>query len=115
MEIVPLTVAPLAGAVRLTLGSVVSATVLLTVTVQAAEVPTFPAASYALAERLYEPLATVVVLNETPLYTLVVSVPIARPAIKFHFGNTHIVRGACGDGNRPAHGCSTGRRGEADG
>jgi hypothetical protein len=63
--IVPLTVLPLAGAVRETLGGVVSALLLLTVAVTTAETVEFPAASYALAVKLCDPLAIVAVLQDT--------------------------------------------------
>ena len=60
---VPETVAPDAGAVRLTEGGVVSA--FDTVTVTADEVVRLPAASRAVAVRVCEPFPTVVVFQET--------------------------------------------------
>src|SRR5436309_3287960 len=60
--VVPETVAPFAGAVTLTVGGVVS---LKTVTVIAAEVVAFPAASRARAVSVCEPLAAVVVVHAT--------------------------------------------------
>lgn len=55
----PLTTAPEAGAVRLTVGRVVSVDTLLTVTVMADDVATFPAASRATAARTCEPFDAV--------------------------------------------------------
>ena len=66
MVVVPETVAPEAGEVMLTVGGVVSGGGAFdTVTVTAVEVLWFPAASRALAVRKCEPLATVVVFQET--------------------------------------------------
>jgi len=59
----PETVAPLAGDVKETMGAVVSA--LLTDTVKALVVVEFPAASRALTVKEWEPLAMVVVFQET--------------------------------------------------
>ena len=59
----PDTVAPLAGAVRLTVGAVVSG--LLTVTVTVDEVVALPAASRARAASVWLPLLTVVVFHDT--------------------------------------------------
>ena len=61
---VPDTVAPLAGAVKLTVGAVVSG--LSTVTVTVVEVVMLPAASRATAVSLWVPLVTVVVFHDTP-------------------------------------------------
>jgi hypothetical protein len=62
--VVPDSVAPFAGAEIETVGGVVSAGVLLTVTVTAALVAEFPAASLATARSVCEPLLTVVVFHE---------------------------------------------------
>ena len=67
--VVPVTVAPFAGAVMLTVGGVVS---FETVTVTAAAVVVLPAASRATAVSVCEPLPAVVVFHETE-YGAVVS------------------------------------------
>src|SRR5262245_47990702 len=56
MVTVPDTVDPLAGLATLTVGGVVSAVPPPTLTVTDGDVPTLPAASYALATREWEPL-----------------------------------------------------------
>ena len=58
----PDTVAPLAGAVRLTVGAVMSGLSTVTVTV---EVVVLPAASRARAVSVWVPLVTVVVFHDT--------------------------------------------------
>jgi len=65
MVLVPETVAPFDGAVRDTVGGVVSGAALLTVTVTPVDVVVFPAASRARALRVWPPLAAVVVFQET--------------------------------------------------
>ena len=75
--IVPLTVAPLAGDVRLTVGGVLSFD---TVTVTAADVVTLPAASRATAVRLCDPLVAVVVFHGTEYGAAVSSVPMLAPS-----------------------------------
>lgn len=62
---VPLTVAPLAGAVRLTVGAVVSAVLLLTVMVTGADVAVLPAASLATARIVCAPFETVRLFQDT--------------------------------------------------
>ena len=74
---VPLTVAPLAGDVRLTVGGVLSFD---TVTVTAADVVTLPAASRATAVRLCDPLLAVVVVHGTEYGAAVSSAPSAAPS-----------------------------------
>jgi hypothetical protein len=64
-EIVPLTVAPFAGALIDTVGGVVSDVLLLTVTVTVALVVALPAASLAIARTVCDPLLDVVVFHET--------------------------------------------------
>jgi len=61
---VPDTVAPLAGAVMLIVGSVVSGGRLLTVTLTTGAVPVLPAASVAVAEIVCDALVVVVVSQE---------------------------------------------------
>src|SRR3989442_15005540 len=74
---VPLTVAPAAGAVRDTVGAVVS---LLTVTVTAADVVELPAASRATAASVWVPLVPVVVVQETAYGAVVASPPRVAPS-----------------------------------
>jgi len=62
--VVPETVEPLAGLVTETVGGVVSGVVLLTVTVTAAEVFWFPAASRATAVSVCDPFEAVVVFHD---------------------------------------------------
>src|SRR5882672_3402718 len=81
--IVPETVAPLAGAVRLTAGGVVSGGgALFTVTVTEAEVVRLPAASRATALKVCAPLPTLPVFHETENGALVSSAPSATPSLK---------------------------------
>ena len=61
--VVPETVAPAAGAETDTVGGVVSETGLATVTPTAAEVVALPAASRAIARRVWAPLVAVVVFQ----------------------------------------------------
>src|SRR6185436_1289671 len=77
-SVVPDTVAPLAGAVIATVGSVVSA--LLTVTVTFVAVAVFPAASRATAVSVWVPFATVVVSQVTPYGLVVSSAPRLAPS-----------------------------------
>src|SRR5882672_6841923 len=80
---VPDTVAPLAGAVRLTAGGVVSGGgALFTVTVTEAEVVRLPAASRATALKVCAPLPTLPVFHETENGALVSSAPSATPSLK---------------------------------
>src|SRR5439155_27373878 len=76
----PETVAPLAGAVMLTVGGVVSA--LATVTVTAADVVALPAASRARAVSVCDPLLVVVVFQLTTYGALVPSAPRVAPSRK---------------------------------
>ena len=64
IEMVELTVAPFAGAVIETVGGVVSGLLLLTVTVTVALVVLLPAASFAIARNVCDPLLAVAVLHE---------------------------------------------------
>ena len=77
--IVPVTV-PAAGAVIDTVGGVVSATGLLTVTETLVEVVLLPAASRALAVRTCVPLVTVVVFQEIEYGVAVSSIPRFTPS-----------------------------------
>src|SRR6202023_3145933 len=74
---VPETVEPVAGAVTLTVGGVVS---FATVTVTAAAVAVLPAASRATAVNVCEPLLTVVVFHETEYGAVVCSTPKLAPS-----------------------------------
>src|SRR6185503_19906545 len=74
---VPLTVAPLAGAVMLTVGAVVS---FETVTVTAAAVAVLPAASRATAVSVCVPLLAAVVSQETAYGVVVSSAPRLAPS-----------------------------------
>src|SRR5437660_1467507 len=76
--VVPETVAPLAGAVMLTVGGVVS---LKTVTVTAADVVVFPAASRATAVSVCDALVAVLVSHATAYGAAVSSVPRFAPSI----------------------------------
>src|SRR5437899_1048375 len=76
--VVPETVAPLAGAVTLTVGGVVS---LKTVTVTAADVVVFPAASRATAVSVCDALVAVLVSHATAYGAAVSSVPRFAPSI----------------------------------
>src|SRR5262245_35022138 len=80
---VPLTVAPAVGAVRETVGGVVSVGggALLTVTPTPGALPMFPAASKARALRVWAPLAADVVFHEA-VYGAVVSVDSSAPSAR---------------------------------
>jgi hypothetical protein len=73
MDTVPFTVAPEAGFEIATVGGVTSATTLFTVTLTFAELPTFPAASYALVESVCAAFVAAVVF-QLHVYGDVVSV-----------------------------------------
>jgi hypothetical protein len=80
---VPATVAPFVGAVRETVGGVVSTgggTLLSTVTLTLLLVVLFPAASRAMAVRVWEPFAIVVVFQEVLWGLVVSSVPRLVPS-----------------------------------
>src|SRR5437867_1051927 len=77
----PDTVAPFAGAVIDTEGAVVSR-LFATVTVATAEVVRLPAASRAVAERVWLPFATVAVFHETEYGEAVSSAPSPTPSSK---------------------------------
>jgi hypothetical protein len=79
-EIVPLTVAPFAGALIDTVGGVVSVVLLLTVTVTVALVVLLPAASLAIARSVCEPLLDVVVFHETEYGEAVLRLPKLAPS-----------------------------------
>src|SRR5207253_115124 len=77
---VPETVDPLAGAVMDTVGGVVSAAVLLTVTLTALDVVRFPAASRAMAVSVCEAFDAVVVFHDTVYGVAVSSEPRFTPS-----------------------------------
>ena len=77
---VPETVDPLAGAVMDTVGGVVSAAVLLTVTLTGEEVLRFPAASRAMAVSVCEAFDAVVVFHDTVYGVAVSSEPRLAPS-----------------------------------
>jgi hypothetical protein len=79
IDTVPFTVAPLAGFEIATVGAVTSATTLFTVTETFAELPTFPAASYALVDRTWEAFVALVVF-QLQVYGDVVSVCCKDPS-----------------------------------
>ena len=78
----PATVAPAAGALSDTVGGVVSATGLFTVTVRVAEVVTLPAASRATALSVCAPLLAVVVFQVIEYGATVSSAPRLTPSTR---------------------------------
>src|SRR5207253_918899 len=76
----PPTFVPLAGAVIETVGGVVSDVALPTVTLTAAEVAVFPAASRATAVKVWDPLLAVVVIQARVQRAAVISEPRLTPS-----------------------------------